>query len=308
MTDTDFFAGFATDRIRTAESEILVRHGGSGPPLVLLHGHPRTSATWHRVAPLLVDRGFTVICPDLRGYGRSRGPQPTADHSAHAKRAVAADILAVAQQLGHPHFHLAGHDRGSYVALRLALDHPDAVDRVALMDCLPITEHLRRADAEFATRWWHWFFFAQPDIPERVIGADPEAWYAPKADPATMGTANHAELMAAVHDPSVVRAMLEDYRAGLTVDRAHEEADRAAGHRLRMPTLVLWSQRGDLEDLHGDPIRIWRAWADDVSGHGIDSRHHMAEEAPASVAAALGDFFAEGGDPPRAGATPAQPT
>lgn len=300
MTGTEvLFPGFTTTRIPTAEADILVRHGGSGPPVVLLHGHPRTSATWHRVAPLLVARGFTVICPDLRGYGRSRGPAPTADHSPHSKRAVARDIRAVAEHLGYERFRLVGHDRGSYVALRLALDHPEAVEQVALLDCLPITEHLRRCDATFATQWWHWFFFAQPDIPERVIGADPEAWYAPKADPATMGTANHAELLRAVREPTVVRAMLEDYRAGLTIDRAHEEADRAAGRRLTMPTLVLWSERDDLEELHGDPLRIWRDWADDVRGQGIDSGHHMAEEAPEPLAAALGAFF---------GATPSSRT
>ncbi|MBS0023004.1 alpha/beta fold hydrolase [Microbacterium paraoxydans] len=291
MTDDELFPGFAAEVVATGTSDIFVRHGGSGPPVVLLHGHPRTSATWHRVAPLLAARGFTVICPDLRGYGRSRGPSPTPDHSAHSKRAVADDIRNVARHLGHERFHLAGHDRGSYVALRLALDTPDAVERVALLDCLPITEHLRRADARFALRWWHWFFFAQPEIPERVIGADPEAWYAPKADPSTMGAANHAEFTQAVQDPCVIRAMLEDYRAGVTIDRAHEEADIAAGRRLRMPALVLWSTRDDLEDLYGDPVQIWKDWADDVRGHGIESGHHMAEEAPGPLAEALAAFF-----------------
>ncbi|KAB1862494.1 alpha/beta fold hydrolase [Microbacterium algeriense] len=285
------FPGFAEARIPTGDAEIFVRYGGSGPAVMLLHGHPRTSATWHRVAPLLVEQGFTVICPDLRGYGRSRGPRPVADHSAHSKRAVAADMVEVARRLGQERFHLAGHDRGSYVALRLALDHPDRVDRLALMDCIPITEHLRRADARFATSWWHWFFFAQPVIPERVINADPDAWYAAKADAETMGAANHAELRAAVHDPEVVRAMLEDYRAGLTVDREHEEADRSAGRRIDAPTLILWSAHDDLESLHGDPLEIWRSWATDVRGHRVDSRHHMAEEAAPDVAASLGRFF-----------------
>lgn len=285
------FPGFAEARIPTGDAEIFVRYGGSGPAVMLLHGHPRTSATWHRVAPLLVEQGFTVICPDLRGYGRSRGPRPVPDHSAHSKRAVAADMVEVARRLGQERFHLAGHDRGSYVALRLALDHPDRVDRLALMDCIPITEHLRRADARFATSWWHWFFFAQPDIPERVINADPDAWYAAKADAETMAAANHAELRAAVHDPEVVRAMLEDYRAGLTVDREHEEADRSAGRRIDAPTLILWSAHDDLESLHGDPLEIWRGWATDVRGHRVDSRHHMAEEAAPDVAASLGRFF-----------------
>jgi haloacetate dehalogenase len=297
------FEGFATTEVATESARIFVRHGGSGPAVMLLHGHPRTSSTWHRVAPLLVERGFTVICPDLTGYGRSRGPQPTADHAAHSKRAVAADMLEVARRLGHERFHVAGHDRGSYVALRLALDHPEAVDRLVLMDCLPISEHLRRADATFATHWWHWFFFAQPEVPERVINADPEAWYAPKADPVLMGAENHAEFLSAIRNPAVVRAMLEDYRAGLSVDREHEETDRAAGRLLEMPTLVLWSERDDLEELYGDPLRIWREWARDLDGFGVDSGHHMAEEAAPAVAEAVGRFF-EGADDAR-GARPA---
>lgn len=288
--DTEaMFEGFEAGPIEVEDASIFVRRGGEGPPVLLLHGHPRTSATWHRVAPRLVERGFTVVCPDLRGYGRSRGPAPTADHSGHSKRAVANDMVAVMRSLGHARFALAGHDRGGAVAFRLALDHPDAVSRAAFVDCLPISEHLSRITAKFATQWWHWFFFAQPDIPERVINADPGSWY--RGDPESMGRENHDEFRAATGNPDVVRAMLEDYRAGLTVDLRHEEADRAAGVRLRCPVLALWSLRDDLEDLYGDPLRIWRNWAGDLRGHGIDSGHHVAEEAPDALAAALGDFF-----------------
>jgi haloacetate dehalogenase len=284
------FDGFRATRIDVGEASVFVRHGGQGPPLLLLHGHPRTSATWHRVAPRLVARGFTVVCPDLRGYGRSRGPAPTADHSAHSKRAVAEDMVRVMRALGHDRFGVAGHDRGVPVALRLTLDHPGAVSRVAFLDGLPLTEHLTRADARFATQWWHWFFFAQPKIPERVITADPDSWY--RGDPERMGQENFDEWRAATRDPEVVRAMLEDYRAGLTVDARHEEEDRAAGVRIGCPALVLWSLRDDLEELYGDPVAVWRNWADDVRGHGIDSGHHMAEEAPGPLAAALAGFFA----------------
>ncbi len=290
------FEGFETDQIDVAEASVFVRHGGHGPPVVLLHGHPRTSATWHRVAPLLLQRGFTVVCPDLRGYGRSRGPAPAADHTAHSKRAAARDIVAAMAALGHHRFALAGHDRGSYVALRLALDHPEAVSRVALLDCLPISEHLSRITVEFATQWWHWFFFAEPETPERVINADPDAWY--RGDPEAMGQQNYDEVRAAIRNPEVVRAMLEDYRAGLTVDRQHEEADRAAGRRVGPPLLVLWSKRDDLEDLYGDPLAIWDTWAGDLRGHSIDSGHHMAEEAPEALAASLGDFFTPRQDDP----------
>ena len=283
------FDGFAIADIDVGDARIHVRHGGEGPPLVLLHGHPRTGATWHRVAPRLVRQGFTVVVPDLRGYGRSTAPAPRPDHAQASKRAMAGDLLALMRTLGHDRFDLVGHDRGSYAAFRLAMDHPEAVRRVALLDCIPIVEHLDRISPEFATAWYHWFFFAQPDIPERVIGADPDGWYG--GAPEQMGAENFAERRSAVHRTEVVRAMLEDYRAGLTVDRADEEADRAAGRRLQVPLLVLWSLRDDLEQLFGDPLAIWRDWAMDVRGHGIDSGHHMAEDAPGPLSDALTAFF-----------------
>ena len=283
------FEGFETTVVDTGDASIFVRQGGAGPPVLLLHGHPRTSATWHRVAPLVVDRGFTVVCADPRGYGRSRGPAPTADHSAHCKRAVAADMLLVMSSLGHERFGLVGHDRGSNVALRLALDQPQRVAALAVLDSVPIVEHLDRLDTAFAIAYWHWFFFAQPEIPERVITADPDRWY--HGDPVAMGTENYDEWRTAVRKPEVVRAMLEDYRAGLTIDRLHEETDRAAGRRIRCPTLHLWSEHDDLEDLHGDPLLIWEKWTIELTGHSIDSGHHMAEDAPAPLASALADFF-----------------
>ncbi|WNV77230.1 alpha/beta fold hydrolase [Geodermatophilus sp. DSM 44513] len=287
-----FFDGFQETRRDGADGvRLRVRIGGTGPPLVLLHGHPRTHTTWHRVAPLLAAAGHTVVCPDLRGYGRSSKPPTTDDHGPYSKRAMARDVVALMAGLGHGRFAVVGHDRGSYVALRTALDHPDAVTHLAVLDCIPIVEHLDRADARFAEAWWHWFFFAQPDKPERAILADPGAWYG--GDPAVMGEENHADFRAAVHDPAVVRAMLEDYRAGLTVDRAADEADRAAGRRVGCPTLVLWSARDDLEQLYGDPLRIWADWAADLCGGGrIDSGHHMGEEAPDQLAAALVPFLA----------------
>ncbi|WOX16095.1 alpha/beta hydrolase [Streptomyces sp. N50] len=293
------FEGFETAQVDVGEASAFVRFGGAGPPVVLLHGHPRTSATWHRVAPLLVRAGHTVVCPDLRGYGRSRGPRFTADHVGYSKRAVAGDVVAVMRHLGHDRFALVGHDRGGAVALRLTLDHPEIVSRVAFVDCLPVTEHLSRITAEFATRWWHWFFFAQPDIPERVITADPDSWY--RGDPEVMGRENYDEWRRATRNPDVVRAMLEDYRAGLTVDRRHEEADRSAGARIACPALILWSLRDDLEELYGDPRAVWSRWADDVRGHGIASGHHVAEQAPEALVSALRDFLQPGPNGPGSG-------
>jgi haloacetate dehalogenase len=285
------FEGFTDEEVDVGPAVLRVRHHpGAGPPVLLLHGHPRTSATWHRVAPRLVAAGHPVVCPDLRGYGRSSGPPDTADHRPYGKRAMARDVAVLVRRLGHETFSVAGHDRGSYVALRLALDHPGRVRRLAVMDGVPISEALARCDARFAARWWHWFFYAQPDRPERAILADPDAWYG--GDPGSMGAEAYAEYRAAIHDPATVRAMLADYRAGLSVDRADEEADRAAGRRVTCPLLVLWSLRDDLEELHGDPLAVWREWADDRRGHGIDSGHHMAEEAPDELARALLGFFA----------------
>lgn len=269
--------------------EIFVRHGGVGPAVLLLHGHPRTSATWHRVAPLLVASGMTVVCADLPGYGRSGKPTPTSDHFPHSKRAGAGHLAAMMRTLGHDRYAVVGHDRGSYFAFRLALDHPEDVTEVALLDCLPISEHLDRANARFATAWWHWFFFAQPDLPELVITADPDAWY--RGDPESMGLENYAEWHDAIHDPAVIRGMLEDYRAGLSVDARLERADHVDGRRLRQSLLVLWSTRDDLEELYGDPLLIWQDWADNVTGHGIDSDHHIAELVPNELATELIDFL-----------------
>jgi haloacetate dehalogenase len=289
-----FFAGFEEQRVGVADGVVLrVRTGGQGPPVVLLHGHPRTHTTWHRVAPQLAAAGHTVVCPDLRGYGQSTKPPTTEDLATYSKRAMAGDVVALMRHLGHERFAVVGHDRGSYVAVRTALDHPDTVTHLAALDCIPIVEHLDRTDAEFATAWWHWFFFAQPEKPERAILADPDAWYGAQepGKAAQMGEENHADFQRAIHDPDTVRAMLEDYRAGLTVDRAADDADRAAGRRVGCPTLVLWSGRDDT-DIHGDPRLIWKDWTTDLRGGGpIDSGHHMAEEAPDELVAALVPFL-----------------
>ncbi|MDG4834011.1 alpha/beta hydrolase [Solwaraspora sp. WMMD1047] len=284
------FEGFEERRIDLGAVTLRVRTGGAGPPVVLLHGHPRTHTTWHRVAPLLVAAGHTVVCPDLRGYGQSDKPPTTPDHAAYSKRAMAGDIVVLMRQLGHDRFAVVGHDRGSYVAYRLALDAPEAVTRLAVLDSVPIGEALARADAKFAAAWWHWFFFAQPEKPERAILADPDAWYG--GDPDRMGAANHADYRAAIHDPATVRAMLADYRAGLGPDRAADDSDRAADRQIECPTLVLWSTRDDMEDLYGDVLAVWRPWAPDLRGGPIESGHHMAEDAPEQLAATLADFLA----------------
>ena len=283
------FEGFELERIDVGEAELRVRHGGSGSPVLLLHGHPRTHTTWHRVAPLLAET-HTVVCPDLRGYGESSKPPTTPDHAPYSKRAMARDCAALMRSLGHERFAVVGHDRGAYVALRTALDHADAVAALVVMDAVPIAEALDRCDATFAAAWWHWFFFGQTDKPaERVISADPEAWYRPNRE--QMGEENYADYLRAIHDPQVVHAMLEDYRAGLGIDRAHDEADRSAGRRVECPALVLWATEDDLEELYGDPLEVWRGWAKDLRGDRLECGHHMSEEAPEPLVAQLRGFL-----------------
>jgi haloacetate dehalogenase len=195
----------------------------------------------------------------MRGYGASTCAPVRPDHAQQSKRAVAGDLARLMSLLEHERFAVAGHDRGCYVALRLALDHGERVARLVVMDGVPISEALDRCDARFATRWFHWFFLAQAEVPERVINADPDAWY--RGDPTAMGQQNHDEFRRATRDPDTVRAMIEDYRAGLGIDREHELADRAAGRTVGCPTLFLWSEHDDMEDLYGDPLAIWARWA-----------------------------------------------
>jgi haloacetate dehalogenase len=285
------FAGLADDRVDVGEVTLRVRHAGdaAAPAVLLIHGHPRTGATWHRVAPRLVDAGYAVVCPDMRGYGQSTKADVRPDHAQQSKRTVASDFARLMTALGHERFSAVGHDRGCYVALRLALDYPERVQTLTVMDGIPISEALDRCDARFATQWYHWFFFAQPGHPERLINADPAAFY--RGDPDAMGPENHVEWLAAVNDPDTVRAMLEDYRAGLGVDRADEDDDRAHGRRVGCPTMFLWSTRDDMEDLYGDPLAIWRRWAPDLRGQPIESGHHMAEDNPEDLARALIGFL-----------------
>jgi haloacetate dehalogenase len=282
------FEGFTLDRIDLGDVVVRVRHGGSGPPVLLLHGHPRTHTTWHRVAPLL-GRDFTVVCPDLRGYGESSKAPDEPDHSQASKRAMARDAVGLMRALGHERFAIVGHDRGAYAALRTALDHPATVTRLAILDAVPIGEALARTNAEFAQRWAHWFFFGLPEKPERAILCDPDAWY--HSDVEVMGRENHEDYRRAIHDPATVHAMVEDYRAGLGVDRAADEADMAAGRKVEAPVLILWASRDDLGALYGDPLEIWRRWAADLQGQQLESGHHMAEEIPEVLTATLRRFL-----------------
>lgn len=281
------FDGFEHETIDIGEVRLRVRHGGRGPAVVCLHGHPRTHTTWYRVAPALATAGLTVVCPDLRGYGGSSAPPDHPDHSQASKRAMAGDVVELMARLGHRRFSIVGHDRGGYVAQRLALDHPEVVERIVVLCDVPIGEALARCDARFAQAWWHWFFLGQPaPLAERLIAADVDAWY--RLDPASMGEENHADVAAAVARPEVQHAMCEDYRAGLGVDRAADDADKAAGRKIVSPLLVLWGTGDDLALLYDDDVLgVWRPWATTLSGRGIDGGHHLMEDNPDGLTAAL---------------------
>lgn len=260
-------------------------------PVLLLHGHPRTHMTWGKVADNLAAR-FTVVCPDLPGFGRSYVPADSPDSRHSSKRTKARVLKEMMASLGHETFYVVGHDRGSLTAFRMAMDYPGMVRKLITIDGLPVLEHLERADWKFATDWYHWFFFAQPEKPENAIMANPADWYK-LPSPAVIGSEAYEDLFHVIHDRDAVHGMIEDYRAGIRIDHAHDRQDRENNRRLHCPMLCLWSLRDDLERIYGDPVAIWRSWAEDVRGFGIDSSHHVAEENPNDLAKAIADFLLE---------------
>jgi haloacetate dehalogenase len=288
------FEGFQKLDFDSGEIRIHARVGGAGPPLLLLHGHPQTHVMWHKVAPALA-RSFTVVAADLRGYGDSGKPSTTPGHEPYSKRAMAGDMVAVMRALGFERFCIAGHDRGGRVGYRMALDHPDRVEKLAVLDIVPTGEMYRRADMSFGLGYWHWFFLPQPhDFPERIIAADPDHFYLERQG--ALGIAGLfapealAEYRRCWRDPATIHAMCEDYRAGATVDFRLDEADRLARRRIRCPVLALWGARGMMGQWY-DVLAVWRDWADDVRGEPIACGHYIPEEAPAETAQALSHFF-----------------
>jgi haloacetate dehalogenase len=263
---------------------------------LLLHGYPQTHAMWHKVAPSLAHR-YTVVCADLRGYGDSSKPESDAAHVAYSKRAMAQDMVELMRDLGFTRFRLAGHDRGGRVSHRLCLDHPEAVERVAVLDISPTRTMFGKTDQAFATAYYHWFFLIQPfDLPERMIGADP-VWYLQKKigswgsgatqffDPRAL-----AEYERCYRDPATIHATCEDYRAAASIDLEHDAAD--ADKRVTCPLLALWGTKGVVHRLF-DPIADWRSVANDVRGKALPSGHYLAEEAPEATLEELEAFFAD---------------
>ena len=293
------FDGFTAEHIDTGETTIFIRRAGAGAPVLLLHGFPETHLMWRDVAPLLARR-FTVVCADLRGYGRSGCPPSAADHAPYAKRAMARDMVRVMERLGFPRFAVAGHDRGGRLAYRLALDHGARVERLAVLDIVPTGEAWARADRRLALTYWPWSLLAQAaPLPERLIEAAPEAviddalggWGSPAA---AFPPEVRAAYVQALGEPAHVHAICEEYRAAATLDAAHDAADQAHGRRIACPVLALWG-KGLLDQWYaeaGGPLGLWRQWARDVGGEALAAGHFFPEEQPAETAARLARFLA----------------
>jgi haloacetate dehalogenase len=290
------FDGFEAREFALGEATIFARVGGSGAPLLLLHGYPQSHLMWARVAEALSGR-FTVVAADLRGYGASSAP-PSELGKRYSKRVMAKDAIALMAALGHERFAVAGHDRGGRVAYRLALDHPDRVTKIAVLDIAPTAEMWAGMDAARAMAIYHWMFLAQPaPMPETLISAASDAyldhtlasWTGDKSLKCFAPEALEA-YRAGLRDPARVHALCEDYRAGATIDRELDEADRAAGRRIAAPLLALWGAKG-IPAKGENPLDVWRRWAVHARGAAIESGHFLPEEAPEATAQALAEFF-----------------
>ncbi len=292
----DFFPGFAERRIATPEAELYARIGGSGPPLLCLHGFPQTHIAWRHAAPALGSR-FTVVVPDLRGYGASQIVASDDSHSTYSKRAMARDVIALMAALGFERFAVAGHDRGGRVAYRLALDAPERVSALATLDIVPTLDTWEGLDYRAAYRTYHWMFLAQAaPLPERLIGADPD-FYLERTIASWLGKPDAIEPAAleayrvAFRRPEAIHAACEDYRAGFGIDVDNDRADRQTGRRIACPVLALWGGGPTTRSAGFDALGIWRSWASDVRGEAFPCGHFLMEEMPERTTAALLAFF-----------------
>jgi len=283
------FPGFKKRRIRTSGAVINLVTGGDGPPLLLLHGYPQTHAMWHEIAPDLA-RDYTVVCPDLRGYGDSSKPKGLPDHSNYSKRAMARDMAEVMTALGHRRFHLVGHDRGARVAHRLARDHRGRVQTLTVLDIVPTLKMYESTSQGFATAYYHWFFLIQkPPLPERLLAGHVPGYVLDRlAKGVRFDRAALREYERAFRDPKCIHATCEDYRAAATIDLVHDRKDLK--RKLAMPVLALWGKRGVIERFF-DPIRDWREVARDVRGKALDCGHFLPEEKPRETLRELRRFL-----------------
>jgi haloacetate dehalogenase len=295
----DLLEGFARTQIKTDGAAIVLRHGGKGPPLLLMHGNPFTHVCWHKVAPRLAEE-FTVVLPDLRGYGDSSKPDGGADHAAYSFRSMADDQVEVMKQLGYEKFQAAGHDRGARVLHRMCLDHPDVVTRAAFMDMLPQHHLLNNVTKSWGMFSWHWFFMVQPNpLPETMISADPEFYIRRKLAKTPDGLAFFdpralAEYIRCIKDPKTVYGMCEDYRATFGVDLDMDTADFERGKKVSCPAMILWGEKGGVGRNH-DAAAIWSHYATNIiSTATVPSGHYLQEECPDETYAELRKFFVAG--------------
>jgi haloacetate dehalogenase len=290
--------GFTQSMIATNGTRLSVHQAGQGAPLILLHGYPQNHMTWVKIAPKLAE-DFHVIIPDLRGYGESDIPKSDPDNRAYSKREMALDIIGLMDALDLPRAHILGHDRGARVTYRLALDHPERVDRLGIIEIVPTGDFWASWDADLAMKGYHWTFLAQPaPLPERMISTDGPSYmdwtlaswtFAGDLSPFTAEALASYRRQAA--DPARIAAMCDDYRAGATFDRALDEADRAAGRKIAAPLHFVWA-KGGFPARTGDPLGIWQNWAEDVTGTEVSGCGHFAmEEVPDAVLAAIGPHF-----------------
>lgn len=293
----DLFPGFRSARIEGDGAAVFCRIGGEGPPVLLLHGFPQTHAMWHRIAPALASR-FSLVIADLRGYGASDTPADDAGHTTYSKRTMARDLIAVMNRLGHSRFAVVGHDRGARVAYRMALDTPQAVERLAVLDILPTAVYWDRLGHAFGLAIYHWMFLAQPaPLPERLIGGSGEFFcdytlssWTKNRDLSAFDPGALVHYRALFHDPARIAAMCADYRAGAGPDVDADNTDRAVGKRIAPSLLALWGTAG-LAASGGTPLEVWSEWAADARGAGIDSGHFIPEENPDATVAALLPFL-----------------
>ena len=278
------FPNFDSHAIEVNGLKIMARKGGSGRPLLLLHGHPQTHAIWHRVAQQLA-KSFTVIMTDLRGYGDSSKPQGLHDHSNYSKRSMALDQIQVMRHFGFSEFDVLAHDRGARVAHRLALDHPKAVKRLVLLDIAPTLAMYEKTSNQFARSYWHWFFLIQPaPMPERLIEADPAAYVRDVLGRRSAGLAPFdpralAEYVRCLQLPGSAHGLCEDYRASATIDLVHDQKDLEEKNFLQQPLLVLWGEQGVVHQCF-EPLKEWSKLAVNVQGKALPCGHYIPEEAP----------------------------
>jgi len=289
--------GFEPRRVEAAGVKFSLHTAGSGPAVLLLHGYPQTHLIWRHLAPDLARR-FSVVAPDQKGYGDSDAPPPTPDSSNYSKRALAAELVALMHALGHERFSVVGHDRGARVAYRMALDHPERVAKLVVLDIVPTGAMWAGATRIFAVNTFHWGFLAQGGgMPERLIGADPDCWLEFACRKWARDFAKLADAMPeyarAFRKPEVIAATCADYRAGATLDDEHDRADLAAGRKIACPTLAIWSGAFIGKGKSGDPLETWRQYAVDVRGFPVDCGHFIPEEAPEAIREPIGRFLGE---------------